>query len=59
MATIENPPGSNKLSSFQYISNALIFIVYAILLAVLLVMFTLPHKPNINQTFNEQSKNNR
>ena len=57
IVNLSYPLDSNGLSTFQFISYALI--AFTILLAVLLVMFKLRHKPNTNQTVDEQSKNKR
>jgi hypothetical protein len=55
IVNLSYPLGSNGLSSFQFISYAVI--VFAILLAAWFVVFKLRHKPNTNQTVDEQSKN--
>ncbi|MGD0995236.1 MAG: hypothetical protein ABR909_06900 [Candidatus Bathyarchaeia archaeon] len=55
IVNLSYPLDSNGLSSFQFISYAVI--VFAILLAAWFVVFKLRHKPNTNQTVDEQSKN--
>ena len=49
------PQNTNWFSSLQFISY--VGAAFAILLAVLLVVFKLRHKPNTNQTSKSQSKN--